>query len=68
MIDLAGSEKAGTSLNTYESKKINQSLLVLGNCIHELARNSERGVHNHIPFRDSKLTRLLKDSLGTSPF
>lgn len=64
LIDLAGSEKSGTSLNNYESKKINQSLLVLGNCIHELAKNSERGSRNHVPFRDSKLTRLLKDSLG----
>lgn len=64
LIDLAGSEKSGTSLNSYESKKINQSLLVLGNCIHELSKNSERGSRNHVPFRDSKLTRLLKDSLG----
>jgi hypothetical protein len=37
---------------------------VLGNCIHELAKNSERGTKNHVPFRDSKLTRMLKDSLG----
>ncbi len=42
-----------------EAKKINLSLTYLGNCIHALTRGSA-----HIPYRDSKLTRLLQESLG----
>jgi kinesin family member 5 len=42
-----------------EAKKINQSLSTLGKVISCIARNSA-----HIPYRDSKLTRLLKESLG----
>ena len=63
MVDLAGSEKVsktgavGETLQ--EAKKINLSLSTLGNVIHALTKNSE-----HIPYRDSKLTRLLKESLG----
>lgn len=45
-----------------EGGNINKSLLALGNCINALA-DSKRG-HKHIPYRDSKLTRLLQDSLG----
>ena len=44
-----------------ESKKINQSLSALGNVISALTDSKPR---QHIPFRDSKLTRLLEDSLG----
>mmetsp|Transcript_23170 Transcript_23170/g.3813 ORF Transcript_23170/g.3813 Transcript_23170/m.3813 type:complete len:131 (-) Transcript_23170:994-1386(-) len=44
-----------------ESKKINQSLSALGNVIAALTDTRTR---NHIPYRDSKLTRLLEDSLG----
>lgn len=64
LVDLAGSEKisktgaAGETLE--EAKKINQSLSALGNCIHALTE-AKRG---HIPYRDSKLTRILQDSLG----
>lgn len=47
-----------------EGASINKSLLALGNCINMLHLNSTKGTANHIPFRDSKLTRLLKDSLG----
>ena len=49
-----------------EGAKINQSLLALANCIHALADNSRRPERDqlHVPFRDSRLTRLLKDSLG----
>ncbi|KAL2743039.1 kinesin-like protein KIF18A [Vespula maculifrons] len=63
MIDLAGSERASATgckgARFKEGANINKSLLALGNCINNLAD----GVR-HIPYRDSKLTRLLKDSLG----
>jgi kinesin family protein 3/17 len=44
-----------------EAKKINQSLSALGNVIAAL---TEMKIRSHIPYRDSKLTRLLEDSLG----
>ena len=48
-----------------EGAKINQSLLTLGNCIQSLSEASEKGLKNvFVPYRGSKLTRLLKDSLG----
>uniref|UniRef100_A0A1A9ZCB4 Kinesin motor domain-containing protein n=1 Tax=Glossina pallidipes TaxID=7398 RepID=A0A1A9ZCB4_GLOPL len=63
MIDLAGSERAassrGSSLRFKEGASINKSLLALGNCINKLADGLK-----HIPYRDSNLTRILKDSLG----
>ena len=46
-----------------ELKSINMSLSALGNCISALA-DSSAGKKAHIPFRDSRLTRLLQDSLG----
>lgn len=63
-MDLAGSEKIsktgteGKQLN--EAIKINTSLSALGNVIHALCD----GKNQHIPYRDSKLTRLLQESLG----
>lgn len=67
IIDLAGSEKL-QSLNCtkkmQEGANINRSLLALGNCINILAENSRKSTTSHIPYRDSKLTRMLKDSLG----
>ena len=45
-----------------EAKSINLSLSSLGKCINALAENSP-----HVPVRDSKLTRLLKDSFGGQP-
>ncbi|EAL69265.1 hypothetical protein DDB_G0276369 [Dictyostelium discoideum AX4] len=64
LVDLAGSEKVSKTgaegIVLEQAKKINQSLSLLGNCIHALT-DSKR---EHIPFRDSKLTRLLQDSLG----
>jgi hypothetical protein len=38
--------------------------LALGNCINVLANTQKKGMSNHVPYRDSKLTRILKDSLG----
>ena len=68
MIDLAGSERAARTHNRgirmVEGAMINRSLLSLGNCINALVENAEKGTNHHIPYRDSKLTRLLKDSLG----
>ncbi|KAG8539969.1 hypothetical protein GDO81_020053, partial [Engystomops pustulosus] len=65
MIDLAGSERASQTQNRGQRMKegahINRSLLALGNCINAL---SDRGVNKYVNYRDSKLTRLLKDSLG----
>jgi Kinesin motor domain len=45
-----------------ESKKINQSLSALGNVI--AALTDARGTRPHVPYRDSRLTRILEDSLG----
>ncbi|XP_076170175.1 kinesin-like protein KIF18A [Ptiloglossa arizonensis] len=63
MIDLAGSERASATgckgVRFKEGANINKSLLALGNCINNLADGAK-----HITYRDSKLTRLLKDSLG----
>ncbi|CEM35074.1 unnamed protein product [Vitrella brassicaformis CCMP3155] len=68
MIDLAGSERASQTNNRgirmIEGANINRSLLALGNVINALADRSKHGKGTFIPYRDSKLTRLLKDSLG----
>uniref|UniRef100_A0A8D0L652 Kinesin-like protein n=1 Tax=Sphenodon punctatus TaxID=8508 RepID=A0A8D0L652_SPHPU len=66
LIDLAGSERASAA-NTKgarlrEGANINRSLLALGNVINALA--DPKSKKQHIPYRNSKLTRLLKDSLG----
>lgn len=65
IIDLAGSERAAATKNRgarlNEGANINKSLLALGNCINALCDPRRR---NHVPYRDSKLTRLLKFSLG----
>lgn len=45
-----------------EGANINKSLLALGNCINILSDKAKTG--SFVPYRDSKLTRLLKDSLG----
>jgi kinesin family protein 18/19 len=65
MIDLAGSERASATLNRgirlIEGANINRSLLTLGNCITALSEASEKGnLKAYVPYRDSKLTRLLK--------
>lgn len=50
-------------LSLKEGIDINKGLLVLGNVISALS-TSKHGTKTHIPYRDSKLTRLLKGSLG----
>ncbi|KAG7209600.1 hypothetical protein KM043_011258 [Ampulex compressa] len=63
MIDLAGSERAKQTKNKgkrlQEGAHINRSLLALGNCINALS-----GGARYVNYRDSKLTRLLKDTLS----
>ena len=67
-VDLAGSERVrvsgATGLRLEESKKINASLSALGNVIAALCECQSGGQRTHVPYRDSKLTRLLEDSLG----
>jgi kinesin family protein 18/19 len=64
LIDLAGSERASATNNRgirlIEGANINRSLLTLGTCINALCEANEKGTKPHIPYRDSKLTRLLK--------
>jgi kinesin family protein 18/19 len=66
IIDLAGSERAAATTNMgqrmVEGANINKSLLALGNCINALCESG--GGTRHVPYRNSKLTRLLKFSLG----
>ncbi|KAF4467693.1 kinesin family member 18 19 [Fusarium albosuccineum] len=65
IIDLAGSERASVTKNRgerlTEGANINKSLLALGSCINALC---DRRGKAHVPYRNSKLTRLLKFSLG----
>ncbi|KAG2216279.1 hypothetical protein INT45_003910 [Circinella minor] len=64
LVDLAGSEKVGktgaSGQTLEEAKKINKSLTALGMVINALTD----GKSSHIPYRDSKLTRILQESLG----
>ena len=66
LIDLAGSERGTVTENRgirlREGAKINTSLLSLANCINALGDKRKKG--SFVPYRDSKLTRMLKDSLG----
>ncbi|KAK3646464.1 tubulin-dependent ATPase kip3 [Elasticomyces elasticus] len=70
IIDLAGSERASATKNRgerlLEGANINKSLLALGSCINALCAPPSRNARNqnHVPYRNSKLTRLLKFSLG----
>ncbi|KIY43413.1 kinesin-domain-containing protein [Fistulina hepatica ATCC 64428] len=63
LVDLAGSENVGRSgaenKRAREAGMINQSLLTLGRVINALVDKAQ-----HVPYRESKLTRLLQDSLG----
>ena len=64
-VDLAGSERlkrtGAVGDRMKEGININQGLLALGNCISALGGEKKAG---HVPFRDSKITRMLQDSLG----
>jgi hypothetical protein len=64
MVDLAGSERVRKTISKGarldEAKSINTSLSALGNVIAALAESTTA----HVPYRDSKLTRILNDSLG----
>jgi hypothetical protein len=71
-VDLAGSERNKRTQTTgrhfKESVNINQGLLALANCINVLSdeatmRQRSAGVAVHVPYRDHKLTRLLRNSL-----
>jgi centromeric protein E len=65
LVDLAGSESVRLTGSTGERQRegqyINKSLMTLGQVIHKLSENQERV---HIPYRDSKLTRLMQSSLS----
>ncbi|PIA12497.1 kinesin-domain-containing protein, partial [Coemansia reversa NRRL 1564] len=68
-VDLAGSERLNKTQEVGERRRegisINSGLLALGNVISALS-NTRRGASNHVPYRDSKLTYMLRDSLGGS--
>lgn len=67
LVDLAGSERAALTgaegVRLKEGSHINKSLLTLGNVINKLS-SAEPGSTAHIPYRDSKLTRILQPALG----
>ncbi|XP_061546729.1 kinesin-like protein KIF20B isoform X3 [Phycodurus eques] len=64
LCDLAGSERCAKTLNRGERLKeagnINTSLLILGKCINGLRHNQRAKLPQHVPFRESKLTRYLQ--------
>ena len=65
MVDLAGSERLAESgaQSIDETSHINKSLFVLSNVIYKLSE-IKRGNQNHIPYRESKLTQILRSALG----
>ncbi|XP_041020030.1 kinesin-like protein KIN-7N isoform X2 [Juglans microcarpa x Juglans regia] len=66
LVDLAGSERIAKTgaggVRLKEGKHINKSLMVLGNVINKLSDGAKQ--RGHIPYRDSKLTRILQPALG----
>jgi hypothetical protein len=68
LVDLAGSERQKSTQaqgdRLKESNEINKSLTSLGNVIQALVDSAQKNGRKHIPYRDSKLTFLLKDALG----
>ncbi|XP_052859823.1 chromosome-associated kinesin KIF4A-like [Anopheles cruzii] len=72
LVDLAGSERSKKTKTTgdgfREGVKINQGLLALGNVISALGTSVAAGSNSHVPYRDSKLTRMLQDSLGGNSY
>ncbi|KAI4326004.1 hypothetical protein MLD38_031362 [Melastoma candidum] len=67
LVDLAGSERASETNNCgkklRDGANINRSLLALANCINALGKNHKKGLA-YVPYRNSKLTRILKDGLS----
>lgn len=73
LVDLAGSERAeqtgATGVRLTEAANINKSLLTLSRVIEQLSDKEEKELNDkkekeRIPYRDSKLTRMLQNSLG----
>ncbi|KAK9830576.1 hypothetical protein WJX81_000359 [Elliptochloris bilobata] len=68
LVDLAGSERQKASGavggRLREASAINRSLSALGNVIQALVEQQKSGLRSHVPYRDSRLTYLLQDSLG----
>lgn len=68
LVDLAGSERisktGATKDRLKEALAINKSLSALGNVISALGDESNKNKKKHVPYRDNKLTMLMKDSLG----
>ncbi|XP_024977098.1 kinesin-like protein KIN-7N [Cynara cardunculus var. scolymus] len=66
LVDLAGSERIAKTgaggVRLKEGKHINKSLMILGNVINKLSDGARQ--RGHIPYRDSKLTRILQPALG----
>ncbi|KAJ4848784.1 hypothetical protein Tsubulata_025768 [Turnera subulata] len=66
LVDLAGSERIAKTgadgVRLKEGKHINKSLMILGNVINKLSDGPKQ--RGHIPYRDSKLTRILQPALG----
>ncbi|XP_042377067.1 kinesin-like protein KIN-7L isoform X1 [Zingiber officinale] len=66
LVDLAGSERVAKTgaggARLREGKHINKSLMILGNVINKLSESGKQ--RGHIPYRDSKLTRILQPALG----
>ncbi|CAL1371941.1 unnamed protein product [Linum trigynum] len=67
LVDLAGSERASETNNVGQKLRdganINRSLLALANCINALGKQQKKGLA-YVPYRNSKLTRILKDGLS----
>nr|GMC99184.1 kinesin-like protein KIN-8B isoform X1 [Ipomoea batatas] len=67
LVDLAGSERASETnsggLKLRDGANINRSLLALANCINALGKQQKKGLA-YVPYRNSKLTRILKDGLS----
>jgi len=72
LVDLAGSERIAKTkaegCRLTEGISINGGLLALGNVINKLSTAASSSQNTHIPYRNSKLTRLLQDSLGGNSF
>lgn len=68
LVDLAGSERAAstgaTGARLQEGSNINKSLMILGKVISTLANKSTRGGPIVVPYRESKLTFILRNALG----